>query len=210
MRIAHPTRDTIPVPAVLAAGWGSVALGIGALVLVVAAPAPAVAVLAGTAGIVAAATGLAVLKARAPATSVPAVGITVGALAALLLVAQLGTTLLNRADGARPVPRPAAVAAPTPSRTALAGAVTMLAYLLSQARGGDGDWPASLAVTDDGRVFATAGPNVGHLLLQAPAGATVSYVVSADRSRCVLTMAATADPSLSVRFSSTKGLSTND
>jgi hypothetical protein len=58
-------------------------------------------------------------------------------------------------------------------------------------------------------VYATSGPNVGHLLLQAPTGATVSYAVSADRSRFVLTMAAAADRAVAVRFSSTTGLSTN-
>jgi hypothetical protein len=209
MRSAHTTRDAIPGSAVLAARWGSVALGLGALALVVAAPAPFVAVLAGTAGICAAATGLAAVKARASERSVAVVGIAVGALAALLLVAQLGTTLLDRGDAA-PRARPVAAAASTPSRTALAGAVNTLAYLLAQARGGAGDWPASLAVTGDGRVYATTGPNVGHLLLQAPAGATVSYAVSRDRTRCVLTMTADADPSIAVRFSSTSGLSTND
>jgi hypothetical protein len=208
MGIARSTRDAVPGSALLAAGWGSVVLGIAALVLVAAAPAPAVAVLAGTAGIVAAATGLATLKARAPGTAVPAAGIAVGGLAALLLVAQLGMTLLSRAKVA-PLPRPAAAPA-TPSRAALAGAVNTLAYLLVQGRRGDDAWPADLAVTRDGRVYATAGPNIGHVLLQAPAGTTISYAVSADRTRCVLTMAAVADPAVSVRFSSTTGLSTND
>jgi hypothetical protein len=209
MRIAHTTRDTVPGSAVLAARWGSVALGVGAFVLVVAAPALSVAVLAGTAGIVAAALGLAAVKARASEVSVAVAGIAVGALAALLLVAQLGSTLLDRSD-AGPRERPSAAVTPAPTRTALAGAVNTLAYLLAQARGGTGGWPASLAVTADGRVYATTGPNVGHLLMQAPAGARVSYAVSADRTRCVLTMTAAADPSVAVRFSSTSGLSTND
>jgi hypothetical protein len=209
MRIAHTTRDTVPGRAVLVAGWGSVALGAGALVLVLAAPLPSIAVLAGTAGIVAAATGLAALKARARAGAVPGVGIAVGGLAALLLVVQLGTTLLSRSDSAPLSPPLAAAAAPAPTRTALARAVSTLAYLLAQARSG-GDWPASLAVTVDGRIYSTTGPSVGHLLLTAPAGATVSYEVSADRTRCILTMTAAADPSVAVRFSSTSGLSTND
>lgn len=209
MRSAHTTRDAVPGSAVLAARWGSVALGLGALALVVAAPAPFVAVLAGTAGICAAATGLAAVKVRGSEPTVAMVGIAVGALAALLLVAQLGTTLLDRSEAA-PQARPVAAGTSTPSRTVLAGAVNTLAYLLAQARGGTGDWPASLAVTGDGRVYATTGPNVGHLLLQAPAGATISYSVSPDRTRCVLTMTADADPRIAVRFSSTSGLSTND
>ena len=209
MRIAHTTRDAVPGRAVLVAGWGSVALGAGALVLVLAAPLPSVAVLAGTAGIVAAATGLAALQARRSAGVAPAFGIAVGGLAALLLVAQLGTVLLSRSDPA-PLSRPAAAtAAPAPTRSALASAVSTLAYLLAQARSGP-DWPASLAVTVDGRIYSTSGPSVGHLLLTAPAGATVSYEVSADRTRCILTMTAAADPRVTVRFSSTSGLSTND
>lgn len=208
MRFAHTAGDVIHGSAVRAAGWASVGLGVGSLVLLVAAPAPFVAVLAGTAGIVAAATGLAAVKARTSFATVPATGILVGALAALLLVAQMGTTLLARSTAA-PQSRPAAAVA-APSRTALAGAVNTLAYVLAQARGASGGWPATLAVTGDGRIYATAGPNVGHLLLQAPAGATVSYDVSADRTRCVLTMTAAADPTIAVRFSSTSGLSTND
>jgi hypothetical protein len=207
MGIARTTDHAVRGPALLAAEWASVVLGIAALVLVAAAPAPAVAVLAGTAGIAAAATGLAAVQARASRRAVPALGIAVGALAAVLLVTQLGATMLDRGDAPRPR---AAAATPTPSRTALAGAVNTLAYLLAQARVGDAGWPASLAVTGDGRVYSTAGPNVGHLLLQAPAGATVSYAVSADRTRCILTMASAADPTISVRFSSTMGLSTND
>jgi hypothetical protein len=211
MRFADTTGDVIPGSAVRAAGWGSVMLGGAALVLLVTTPAPFVAVLAGTAGIVAAATGLAAVKTRRSEVAVPAIGIVIGALAAVLLVAQLGTTLLARSDAAdRPGPAAETTAVPAPTRAALAGAVNTLAYVLAQARGESGGWPATLAVTGDGRIYATAGPNIGHLLLQAPAGATVSYDVSADRTRCVLTMTATTDPTVAVRYSSTSGLSTND
>jgi hypothetical protein len=207
MGIAHATRGVVPASAALAAAWGSLALGTAGLLVVATGPAPIVAVLAGTAGIAGAATGLALLKARAAEAPVPAAGIAAGALAALLLVAQLGATILDRP--AASAPRPAASEA-VPTRAALVGAVNSLAYLLALGRASDGDWPAGLAVTGDGRVYATSGPNVGHLLLRAPEGATVSYAVSPDRSRCTLIMRASADPSVAVRFSSTTGLSTND
>src|SRR4051794_4604519 len=178
MRIAHATRDAVPAPVVLAAGWASVGLGIAGLVLVAVDPAPVVAVLAGTAGIAAATAGGAVLTARPPGrrsrTAVPAVGTATGALAALLLVAQLGATLVT-SSGAAPVHRVAVPAVAIPTRAALAGAVNALAYLLATARPDDGGWPAGLAVTGDRRLYATSGPNVGHLLLQAPARATLSY-----------------------------------
>jgi hypothetical protein len=209
MRTASNTRDAVPASAVLAAGWASVAIGVAALVGVAAAPLPVVGVLAGTAGIVAAVAGVAALRARSPEAPVALLGVAAGGIAALLLVAQLGLTLVER----RSVPAaggPAPAAAAVPTRAALTQSVNTLAYLLAQSRTADGAWPAGLAVTDDGRVYATSGPNVGHLLLQAPAGASVSYAVSADRSRCVLTMAATADRAVLVRFSSATGLSTNE
>jgi hypothetical protein len=206
MGIAHATRGVVPASAALAAAWASLTLGTAGLVLVATAPTPLVAVLAGTAGIAGAAVGLALLKARAAEAPIPAAGIVLGALAALLLVAQLGGAILDRPA----VERPAPAAPVVPTRAALAGAVNSLAYLLTLGRSSDGDWPAGLAVTDDGRVYATSGPSVGHLLLRAPAGTTVSYAVSPDRSRCTLVMRATADPGVVVRFSSTTGLSTND
>lgn len=207
MGIAHATRGVVPASAALAAAWSALALGTAGLAVVATRPAPVVAVLAGTAGIAAAAVGLAILKARAAEAAVPAAGIAAGALAALLLVAQLGGTLL---EGTAAPQRPAAVAATVPTRTTLARAVNNLAYLLALARTSDGAWPAGLAVTGDGRVYATSGPDVGHLLLRAPEGATVAYAVSPDRSRCTLVMRAAADPRVVVRFSSATGLSTND
>jgi hypothetical protein len=206
MGIAHAARGVVPASAALAAAWGSLALGTAGLVLVATAPTPLVAVLAGTAGIAGAAVGLALLRARAAEAPVPVAGIAAGALAALLLVAQLGVSILDRPAAARPTTAPTAV----PTRAALAGAVNSLAYLLTLGRSSDGAWPAGLAVTDDGRVYATSGPSVGHVLLRTPAGTTVTYAVSPDRSRCTLVMRATADPGVAVRFSSTTGLSTND
>lgn len=159
---------------------------------------------------VAPALAAAALRLSSERRALAGVGVATGAAAALLLVAALGATVLDRParlDG----PSVTATAVPTvPVRAELAGAVSTLAYLLSQARAADGGWPASIAVTADGRVYATSGPNVGHLLLRTPVGTTLDYAVSDDGGRMALTLSAEGDPAATVRYSSTTGLSTNE
>jgi hypothetical protein len=189
----------------------STALGAVAFVLMLTRPSLPVAVVVGTAGIVAAALGLAALRLRSAPRLVPLVGVGTGAATALVLVAALGLTLVDRPAPVRPAPSAAAAAAAAaPARSELTGVVNTLAYLLARSRDADGGWPASIAVAADGRVYATSGPNVGHVLVHTPTGTRLDYDVTDDHRRMLLTLSVTGDPAATVRYSSATGLSTNE